>query len=125
MFNGESLISRIGELYDKIDSAYAAAAEKIDLTCEGCDGVLCCTVDLTLHTFVEMSYLRQGFYALDSFMQSEILTKSRRMVSAKQQAPKGERLQECGLCPEFRRSVRPIPIPADDLPIGGRPTFLY
>jgi hypothetical protein len=90
MFNGESLISRIAELYDKIDSAYAAAAEKIDLTCEGCDGVLCCTVDLTLHTFVEMSYLRQGFYALDPSMQSEILTKSRRMVSAKQQAPKGE-----------------------------------
>lgn len=90
MFNGESLISRIRELYDKMDSAYAAAAEKIDLTCEGCDGVLCCTVDLTVHTFVEMSYLRQGFYALDPLMQSEILIKSRRMVSAKRQAPKGD-----------------------------------
>jgi hypothetical protein len=90
MFNGESLISSIRGLYDKIDSTYAAAAEQIDLTCEGCDGVVCCTVDLTVHTFVEMSYLRQGFYALDPFMQSEILTKSRRMVSAKQQAPKGD-----------------------------------
>jgi len=90
MFNGESLISRIRELYDKMDSAYAAAARKIDLTCEGCDGVLCCTVDLMVHTFVEMSYLRQGFYALDPLMQSEILIKSRRMVSAKQQAPKGD-----------------------------------
>jgi hypothetical protein len=90
MFNGETLISRIKELYDKMDSAYAAAAEKIDLTCEGCDGVVCCTVDLTVHTFVEMSYLRQGFYALEHLVQSEILTKSKRMVSAKQQAPKGD-----------------------------------
>ncbi len=90
MFNGESLILRIRELYDKIDKTYAAAAEKIDLTCEGCDGVVCCTVDFTVHTFVEMSYLKQGFYALDPSVQGEILTKSRRMVSAKQQAPKGD-----------------------------------
>jgi hypothetical protein len=90
MFAGEKLIPRITVLYQKIDSTYAAVAEKIDLTCKGCDGVMCCTVDLTLHTFIEMFYLRQGFHSLDPFMQSEILTKSRRMVSAKRQAPNGD-----------------------------------
>ncbi len=90
MFTEESFIPRIKMLYERIDSAYAAAAEAIDLTCEGCDGVMCCTVDLTVHTFVEMTYLRQGFDALDPLLQSKILAKSRRMVSAKQQAPNGD-----------------------------------
>ncbi len=91
MFTGEDLIPGIRELYRKIDSRYAAAAEKIGLTCEGCDGIVCCTVDLTLHTFIEISYLRFGFDMLESSRRSEILTKSRVIVEAKREAPYGDR----------------------------------
>ena len=88
---GEHLIPRIRELHRKIDSAYAAAAEKIGLTCDGCDGIVCCTVDLPLHTFIEISYLRLGFDMLEPSSRSEILTKSRWIVDAKREAPYGDR----------------------------------
>ena len=91
MFSGENLAPRIRELYRKIDSAYAGIAENTGLTCEGCDGVICCSVDLTLHTFIEMSYLRLGFTMLEPSLQSEILTKSRWIVDAKCEAPYGDR----------------------------------
>jgi len=91
MSRGKDLIPRIRELYRKIDSAYAAAAEKIGLTCEDCDGVTCCTVDLTLHTFIEISYLRLGFNTLEPSQQSTILTKSQGIVEAKSEAPYGDR----------------------------------
>ena len=91
MFTGENLIRRIEELYRKMDSAYAAAAEQTGLTCEGCDGVICCSVDLILHTFIEISYLRLGFKMLQPALQSEVLTKSRWMVDAKREAPHGDR----------------------------------
>jgi len=91
MFTGENLVPRIRELYRKIDSAYAAAAEKIGLTCEGCNGVICCSVDLTLHTFIEISYVRFGFKMLEPSLQSEILTRSRWIVDAKREAPHGDR----------------------------------
>jgi hypothetical protein len=90
MLTGENVIRRIEELYRKIDSAYAAAAEKIGLTCEGCNGVICCSVDLTLHAFIEISYLRLGFKMLQPSLQSEVLTKSRWMVDAKREAPHGD-----------------------------------
>ncbi len=89
MFTGENLIPRIRLLYQQIDSVYAAAAEKIGLSCEGCNGVICCSVDLTLHTFIEISYLRFGFRMLEPSLQSEILTKSRWIVDAKLEAPYG------------------------------------
>lgn len=91
MFSGENLTPRIRELYRKIDSAYAAAAEKTGLTCEGCDGVICCSVDLTLHTFIEISYLRLGFKTLEPSLHSEILKKSLWIVDAKRVAPYGDR----------------------------------
>jgi hypothetical protein len=89
MFTGENLAPRIRDLYRKIDSAYAAAAKKTGLTCEGCNGVICCSVDLFLHTFIEISYLRLGFKMLEPSLQSEIRTKSRWIVDAKCEAPYG------------------------------------
>ena len=101
MFSGENLIPRIRELYRKIDSAYAAAAQKIGITCEDCDGVICCSVDLTLHTFVEISYVRLGFKMLEPSLQSEILAKSRWIVDAKREAPYGDRYRTAACALNF------------------------
>ncbi len=90
MLSGDELIPRLIELYQQIDGAYQAIAETIGLTCEGCDGVRCCTVDLTLHTFIEMHYLRRGFNTLDPAMQREVLARCRAMISAKEDDPYGE-----------------------------------
>jgi hypothetical protein len=87
MHAGDELIPRLTKLYRLIDSAYREAAEKMGFSCEGCDGVKCCTVDLTLHTFVEMLHLRRGFNALDTSSQLEILGRCRAMIKAKEDDP--------------------------------------
>jgi hypothetical protein len=87
MLSGDELIPRLTELYELIDSAYHGLADEIDFSCEGCDGVTCCTVDLTLHTFVEMLYLRRGFNTLDTSRQLEILGRCRAMIKSKEDDP--------------------------------------
>ncbi len=89
MFTGAEMIPQMKKLYERIDSAYTAAAEKTGLTCYGCNGTICCSVDLTIHTFMEISYLKEGFNTLGDSDQSEILRKSRFIVRAKQEAPYG------------------------------------
>lgn len=90
MLSGDELIPRLSELYRQIDSAYRSIAENIGLTCEGCDGVRCCTVDLMLHTFVEMDYLRRGFSTLAPAVQREVSARCRAMISAKDDDPYGD-----------------------------------
>ena len=90
----EELIPRLVELYHRMDDAYSAVAEKVGLTCEGCDGVTCCTVDLTLHTFMEMHYLRRGFNSLAHAEQAAILERSRTIVKAKQEDSWGAAYRE-------------------------------
>jgi len=87
MLSGDELIPRLTELYRLIDSAYHEVAEEIGFSCEGCDGVICCTVDLTLHTFVEMLYLRRGFNTLDTSRQLEILGRCLSMIKSKEDDP--------------------------------------
>ncbi|MBI5569253.1 MAG: hypothetical protein HY914_04840 [Desulfomonile tiedjei] len=94
MSTEEELIPRLVELYHRMDDAYSAVAEKVGLTCEGCDGVKCCTVDLTLHTFMEMHYLRRGFDSLNDAAQLAILDRCRTILKAKQQDPWGEAYRE-------------------------------
>lgn len=90
MLSGDELIPRLTELYRQIDDQYREIAETIGLTCVGCDGVRCCTVDLMLHTFMEMHYVRRGFDTLDSELQREVLIRSRAMKAAKDADPYGE-----------------------------------
>ena len=66
MFSGDDLIPRLHELYRQMDDAYRSIAQEVDFSCDGCDGVKCCTVDVMLHTFVEMYCLRRGFNTLDA-----------------------------------------------------------
>ncbi len=90
MFSGDELIPRLEELYYQMDDAYRGIADEIGFSCRGCDGVKCCTVDVTLHTFVEMFYLRRGFNSLDTSRQLEILGRSREIVKAKDEDPLGD-----------------------------------
>lgn len=90
MFTGDSLIPRLSELYRLIDAEYQAVSQRVGFSCEGCDGVKCCTVDVTLHTLVEMLYLRRGFNTLDTSRQLEILGRCRAMIKAKEDDPFGD-----------------------------------
>jgi len=90
MFSGDGLIPRLNELYQQMDEAYCAIAKDAGFSCNGCDGVKCCTVDVTLHTFAEMVYLRRGFNSLKTSRQLEILGRSREIVKAKDENPFGD-----------------------------------
>lgn len=87
MFSGDELIPRLHRLYSVIDSAYCETAERVGFSCSGCDGVACCTVDLILHTYAEMLYLRRGFQSLDSARKEQVLARCRSMVRAKENDP--------------------------------------
>ena len=90
MLSGDELIPRLTELYRLIDSAYHELADEIGFSCDGCDGITCCTVDLTLHTFVEMLYLRRGFNTLDTSRQLEILGRCLAMIKSKEDDPSSD-----------------------------------
>lgn len=89
MFSGDELIPRLEELYRQMDDAYRMIAKEAGFSCNGCDGVKCCTVDVTLHTFAEMFYLRRGFNSLETSRQREILGRSGETVKAKDDDPFG------------------------------------
>jgi hypothetical protein len=99
MFSGDDLIPRLSELYSQIDSSYSAVVDEVGFSCGGCDGVKCCTVDLSLHTSIEMLYLRRGFNALESSRQLDILHNCRQMVEDKHDDPWGNAYRSgvCGL----------------------------
>ena len=90
MFSGDELIPRLRELYQLMDAAYCSVAREVEFSCEGCDGVTCCTVDVTLHTFGEMLYLRRGFNALATPTRTIILGRCREMLEAKRDDPLGD-----------------------------------
>lgn len=90
MTSGDELIPRLRELYQLMDQAYAALAAETGFSCRGCDGVACCTVDVTLYTFAEMLYLRRGLRTLDEDRRDAVLQKSRAMVAARKLEPLGD-----------------------------------
>ncbi|MGC8908184.1 MAG: hypothetical protein ACP5M0_12185 [Desulfomonilaceae bacterium] len=73
-----------------MDAAYHAAAREASFSCEGCDGARCCTVDLTIHTYAEMAYLRLGFHELPWAIKAEMGERARLTVLAKERAARGE-----------------------------------
>jgi hypothetical protein len=64
-----------------MDQTYTAAADAASLSCAGCNGAQCCTVDLVLHTFGEMALLQRGFLELPFDVRCEIKDRARRVVS--------------------------------------------
>ncbi len=87
---GEETLPRLQDLHCSIDHAYKDIADSLGFTCKDCDGVKCCTVDLNLHTHVEMMLLRCGFQSLDSQTQKEVLARARAVVEAKRINPYGD-----------------------------------
>lgn len=77
------------ELYRRIDSSYSQAAGQVGFSCQECDGEKCCTVDLTLHTFVETAYLRHGIEKLDLQRRSDVTQRSAVVLAAKVYDPAG------------------------------------
>lgn len=90
MYSGDDLIPRLSELNAAIDNTYSEMSRDVGFTCEGCDGIKCCTVDLRLHTHIEMLYLRRGFKTLDQSAQEAVLGRSRAVTEAKKTDPCGE-----------------------------------
>ncbi|MCA1959579.1 MAG: YkgJ family cysteine cluster protein [Desulfomonile sp.] len=77
------------ELYRRIDSSYSQAAEQVGFSCHGCDGEKCCTVDLTLHTFVETAYLLKGVEMLEPRQRFDVIQRSMVVLAAKSDDPAG------------------------------------
>lgn len=73
-----------------MDDAYVGASRQAGFSCDGCDGIKCCTVDLTVHTFAEMLYLRRGFSDLDEDLRLVIKQRLDEILKAKSEDPFGE-----------------------------------
>lgn len=93
-YSGTETVPRLVELYRLMDLAYGEAAEHAGFSCEGCNGVKCCTVDLIVHTFAEMLYLRRGFSALEKTLRLEIKQRCRDILKAKASDPLGSPYRE-------------------------------
>ncbi len=88
-YSGIDLIPRLEKLYKEMDNVYGVASRQAGFSCEGCDGIKCCTVDLIVHTFAEMLYLRRGFSALDEFLRLQVKARCADILKAKAQDPTG------------------------------------
>lgn len=82
--------SRIAELFQGMDRAYCRVAAEVGLSCEGCDGIRCCTVDLRMFTSAEMDYLRAGLDRLEPHVRDAVQDRCRSMVESKLRDPDGE-----------------------------------
>ncbi len=88
-FSGTVFDSRLKELYEEMDAAYEAVSIQSNFNCIGCDGAKCCSVDLIIHTFVEMVYLKNGLLTLDENTSSRIQKRSTEIVTFKEIDPSG------------------------------------
>lgn len=68
---------------------YNAASIQSGFNCYGCDGAKCCSVDLVIHTSLEICYIREGLLSLDELTQSRIIKKSLEIVKFKRLNPTG------------------------------------
>ena len=68
-------LNRLGNIYKKVDKAYAEIAENLGFTCEGCEDNCCQNVFLHF-TVVENFYLIDGFRRLDREIREEIFKKA-------------------------------------------------
>ena len=89
-FSGTDFNPRLKELYNEMDVIYKEASFQAGFNCEGCDGTKCCTVDLIVHTFSEMLYMRRGVRALDEPTKLKIEQRSRQIVELKRLDPAGD-----------------------------------
>ncbi len=70
---------RLAALYKKMDKAYAAAADPMGFTCDGC-GRNCCVSYFQHHTHVEWLYLFEGMNQLPEHIRAEFMERARENV---------------------------------------------
>ena len=79
------MYQRLALLYQRMEQAYTACAEKAGLSCEGCP-TNCCTSFFQHHTYVEWSYLWRGLYELAPERRQEIVSRAEAYVRQASQA---------------------------------------
>lgn len=80
-----NVFDRLAELYRHMETAYADAAARLGLTCEGCADN-CCTSYFQHHTYVEWAYFWQGLTELPEDVRQRYLGRARRAVAEAQTA---------------------------------------
>jgi hypothetical protein len=89
MIPGETVLPRLDDLHQRIEEAYQNIAVAVGFNCDDCDGAKCCTVDLNLHTHLEILYMKVGFNQLDPALKDEVLARAKAMIEAKRANPGG------------------------------------
>ena len=77
----EKYLSRIKDLYSKMDRAYEEVASKYNFSCRGC-GENCCTQRFHHHTLAEYLYLSEGLKRAEYELIGRILTRARIVVGS-------------------------------------------
>jgi hypothetical protein len=76
----KTLLRRLGALYDRMDAAYAEAADRLGLECAGCANN-CCGGFFQHHTYIEWLYLLQGLAELPEERRGAFLAKAAAYVA--------------------------------------------
>ena len=76
----DEALERLADLYAAMDRTYAAHAEALGLTCEGCPDN-CCLTYFHHHTMVERLYLWEGPATLTPRLREDLVTQARRYVA--------------------------------------------
>lgn len=75
------LLSRLGSLFQEMDRAYAAAADRYGFICNGCADN-CCLTRFYHHTLVEYLYLVEGLRTIKSDLRQEVRQRSLTVCTA-------------------------------------------
>lgn len=77
----QAVFRKLAILYDRMQVEYAASAEALGLSCQGCERN-CCLSHFQHHTYVEWAYLWQGLKALPEDRLGEYVRRARENVEA-------------------------------------------
>ncbi|GFM32901.1 hypothetical protein [Desulfovibrio subterraneus] len=76
---GVGVFARLGDLYERMSSAYGETAAKAGLSCEGCQQN-CCYSYFQHHTYIEWSYLWRGMNELPQERRESYLQRAHEAV---------------------------------------------
>jgi len=84
------VLRRLRDLYTRMDQAYAASAQAIGLSCQGCQNS-CCETLFRHHTYLEWTNLAQGLAAMPAQRRQEIHDMAETFLRMHQNALPGAR----------------------------------
>lgn len=107
----QAVFRKLDALYGRMASVYSDTAEKIGLSCEGCEEN-CCTSYFQHHTYVEWTYLWHGLNKLPEAKRQEYIQRSEDYVrNARAMLENGMRpkimcpLNDEGLCGVYKHRL--------------------